>query len=111
MSYAQIAKAPKPVYAADLEAEMIEQSALTRQKSMDDSEDLNDEQFLDALDEVHTRFVLNVPQEELGTSERIFFQLEQAWWYYEDLICDKLVRCISFTKLTNKPQILIEYFQ
>jgi len=33
---------------------------------------------------------LNVPQDELSTSERIFFQLEQAWWYYEDLICDKL---------------------
>ena len=48
------------------------------------------EEFLEKLDEVHTRFLLNVPPEELGTSERIFFQLEQAWWYYEDLICDKI---------------------
>ena len=53
-------------------------------------EALASEEFLDALDEVHTRFILNVPQEELSTSERIFFQLEQAWWYYEDLICDKI---------------------
>ncbi|OEU23264.1 hypothetical protein FRACYDRAFT_161909, partial [Fragilariopsis cylindrus CCMP1102] len=40
-------------------------------------------------DELHTRFILNLPSEELNTSERIFFQLEQAWWYYEDMICDK----------------------
>jgi mRNA-decapping enzyme subunit 2 len=45
-------------------------------------------EFLDALDEVHTRFLLNLPPEELSTSDRIFFQLEQAWWFYEDMICD-----------------------
>jgi len=55
-----------------------------------DDNDEESEDFLDRLDEVHTRFILNVPPEELGTSERIFFQLEQAWWYYEDMICDKL---------------------
>lgn len=44
--------------------------------------------FEDALEEVHTRFVLNLPDSELQTADRIFFQIEQAWWFYEDLICD-----------------------
>ena len=44
--------------------------------------------YLDALDEVHTRFILNLPDSELETADRIFFQLEQAWWFYEDFICD-----------------------
>lgn len=44
--------------------------------------------YQDALDDVHTRFILNLPNEELETADRIFFQLEQAWWFYEDLLCD-----------------------
>lgn len=44
--------------------------------------------YEDALDDVHTRFVLNLPDDELATPERIFFQLEQAWWFYDDMICD-----------------------
>lgn len=44
--------------------------------------------YEDALDDVHTRFVLNLPSEELATSDRIFFQLEQAYWFYDDFICD-----------------------
>ncbi|GAX24918.1 mRNA-decapping enzyme subunit 2 [Fistulifera solaris] len=44
--------------------------------------------FAEALEEVHTRFVLNLPDSELKTADRIFFQIEQAWWFYEDLICD-----------------------
>jgi len=83
-SYAAITAIGKPVYAADLEAEHEQQE----QAPQGDEEE--SEYFLDCLDEVHTRFILNVPPEELSTSERIFFQLEQAWWYYEDLICDKI---------------------
>ncbi len=45
--------------------------------------------YMDALEDVHTRFILNLPKEELETSDRIFFQLEQAWWFYDDLICDE----------------------
>jgi mRNA-decapping enzyme subunit 2 len=41
-----------------------------------------------SLEEVHTRFILNVPESELASADRLFFQLEQAWWFYEDLICD-----------------------
>ena len=46
--------------------------------------------FQDALEDVHTRYILNLPPDELATSDRIFFQLEQAWWYYEDIICDEM---------------------
>lgn len=45
--------------------------------------------YIDALDDVHTRFVLNLPDEEFKSADRIFFQLEQAWWFYEDHICDQ----------------------
>ena len=94
-SYAAVLSAhEKIVYAADLENDQQQQQQQQQQRqeeaatTTEDQE--QDEHFLDSLDEVHTRFILNVPQEELSTSERIFFQLEQAWWYYEDLICDKI---------------------
>ncbi|KAL9187861.1 hypothetical protein ACHAXT_006239 [Thalassiosira profunda] len=44
--------------------------------------------YEEALDDVHTRFILNLPDEELQSATRIFFQLEQAWWFYDDFICD-----------------------
>ena len=44
--------------------------------------------YEEALEDVHTRFILNLPPSELQTADRIFFQLEQAWWFYEDWICD-----------------------
>ena len=46
--------------------------------------------FQDALEDVHTRFILNLPPEELASSDRVFFQIEQAWWFYEDFICDDM---------------------
>jgi hypothetical protein len=48
------------------------------QKKMDAEEALTD-----ALDDVQTRFLLNLPENELSSADRIFFQLEQAHWYYE----------------------------
>lgn len=44
--------------------------------------------YEEALDDVHTRFLLNLPPEELSSSNRVFFQLEQAWWFYDDFHCD-----------------------
>ena len=32
------------------------------------------------------RFIINLPQEELGSVERICFQVEEAQWFYEDFI-------------------------
>ncbi|KAL7433617.1 hypothetical protein ACHAXH_007426 [Discostella pseudostelligera] len=44
--------------------------------------------YEEAMDDVHTRFILNLPDDELRSAPRIFFQLEQAWWFYDDFICD-----------------------
>ena len=50
------------------------------------------QEYLDAMEDVHTRFILNLPESELAP-ERILFQIEQAWWYYEDFICDPIPDC------------------
>jgi hypothetical protein len=34
------------------------------------------------LDDVETRFLFNLPEAELSQSDRLFFQIEQAWWFY-----------------------------
>ena len=34
--------------------------------------------YLEALDDVHTRFILNLPESELETADRLMFQIEQA---------------------------------
>ena len=39
-----------------------------------------------AFEDLETRFILNLPDEELENSARLFFQLEQAWWFYEDFL-------------------------
>lgn len=44
--------------------------------------------YEEAMEDVHTRFILNLPDDELRSAPRIFFQLEQAWWFYDDFICD-----------------------
>ncbi|KAI8068489.1 Dcp2, box A domain-containing protein [Gongronella butleri] len=38
------------------------------------------------LDDLVSRFIVNVPEVELTQVERIGFQVEQAHWYYEDFI-------------------------
>ena len=38
----------------------------------------------DVLDDLCMRFVLNCPEEELRSWERLLFQVEQAHWFYED---------------------------
>ena len=53
-----------------------------------DGNNKNDAAYEEAMDDVHTRFILNLPDEELRSAPRIFFQLEQAWWFYDDFICD-----------------------
>ncbi|KYQ93263.1 hypothetical protein DLAC_05919 [Tieghemostelium lacteum] len=36
------------------------------------------------FDDLASRFVLNIPQEELESFERLLFQIEAAHWFYED---------------------------
>ncbi|KAI9829527.1 MAG: mRNA-decapping enzyme subunit 2 [Phylliscum demangeonii] len=40
----------------------------------------------DWLDDLCVRFIVNIPQEELQSVERICFQVEEAQWYYEDFV-------------------------
>ncbi|KAJ1311381.1 hypothetical protein OPQ81_009874 [Rhizoctonia solani] len=43
----------------------------------------------DVWEDLSSRFILNVPDEELETVERICFQVEQAHWFYEDFVRDE----------------------
>ncbi|KAA6408462.1 MAG: decapping enzyme Dcp2 [Lasallia pustulata] len=43
-------------------------------------------QLADWLDDLCVRFIINLPQEELESVERICFQVEEAQWFYEDFI-------------------------
>ncbi|ODQ54374.1 DCP2-domain-containing protein, partial [Saitoella complicata NRRL Y-17804] len=42
--------------------------------------------FDEVLDDLSVRFVINLPEEELVSVERICFQIEQAHWFYEDFV-------------------------
>lgn len=52
---------------------------------MSNNKDMNQKT---ALDDVETRFLYNCPEEELQQPERLFMQIEQAWWFYEDFYAD-----------------------
>jgi mRNA-decapping enzyme subunit 2 len=36
------------------------------------------------LDDISSRFIVNLPKEELDAPERLCFQVELAFWFYED---------------------------
>ncbi|KAH8120314.1 DCP2-domain-containing protein [Phellopilus nigrolimitatus] len=40
----------------------------------------------DVLEELSTRFIMNLPDQEMASVERMCFQVEQAHWYYEDFM-------------------------
>ncbi|RKP34167.1 Dcp2, box A domain-containing protein, partial [Dimargaris cristalligena] len=44
--------------------------------------------FEDILTDLSARFIINVPEEELASVERVCFQIEQAHWFYEDFVRD-----------------------
>ena len=67
--------------------------------------------YEDALDDIHTRFIVNLPLSELLTSDRIFVQLEQAWWYYEDFICDPRPHLSYLPRYTHFKPFAKELFQ
>ncbi|KAK0478364.1 Dcp2, box A domain-containing protein [Armillaria novae-zelandiae] len=45
----------------------------------------------------HSRFILNLPDEELASLERISFQVEQAHWFYEDFVREQNSKLPSLT--------------
>lgn len=47
--------------------------------------------FESVLEDLLVRFLLNVPDEDLSSIERIFFQVEEAHWFYSDLVRNEVV--------------------
>jgi len=44
-----------------------------------------------------SRFIINIPAEELASVERILFQIEQAHWFYEDFVREQNTSLPSFS--------------
>uniref|UniRef100_K3W6M7 Nudix hydrolase domain-containing protein n=1 Tax=Globisporangium ultimum (strain ATCC 200006 / CBS 805.95 / DAOM BR144) TaxID=431595 RepID=K3W6M7_GLOUD len=44
----------------------------------------------EVMDELQSRFLVNLPTTELASSERLFFQIEQCYWFYEDFYADHI---------------------
>ncbi|PWZ01006.1 DCP2-domain-containing protein [Testicularia cyperi] len=42
--------------------------------------------FSETLEDLSSRFIVNLPSDELSSIERICFQVEQAHWFYEDFL-------------------------
>ncbi|KAJ1922647.1 mRNA-decapping enzyme subunit 2 [Tieghemiomyces parasiticus] len=65
---------------------------------------LGDLSFDDVLTELSARFIINVPDEELASVERVCFQVEQAHWFYEDFVREANPRLpsLSLKKFTAR---------
>ena len=44
-----------------------------------------------------SRFIINVPETEIQSTDRICFQIEQAHWFYEDFIRESQPALPAFT--------------
>lgn len=63
------------------------------------------------LEDVETRFLYNLPESELNKSERLFFQIEQAWWFYEDFYADKYDNVRHFKDLKSFAKAIFGHCQ
>jgi len=52
------------------------------------------------IDDLASRFIINVPDEELSSIERICFQIEQAHWFYEDFLRESNTSLPSYSLKT-----------
>ena len=57
------------------------------------------------LGDLCLRFILNVPSEEVRSTERLLFQVEQAHWFYEDFVREEhpQLMCGSGAALPRPP--------
>mmetsp|Transcript_24737 Transcript_24737/g.32303 ORF Transcript_24737/g.32303 Transcript_24737/m.32303 type:complete len:420 (-) Transcript_24737:475-1734(-) len=62
-----------------------------------------------ALVDVETRFILNLPDAELSSSDRLFFQIEQAHWFYEDFYADTFAHLPHFRLLKSFASHLFDH--
>lgn len=63
----------------------------------------------DALIDVETRFLYTLPESELNQTDRLFFQIEQAYWYYEDFKADRYSHLPHFTHLKQFAKKIFEH--
>uniref|UniRef100_A0A060SW71 ARAD1A02508p n=1 Tax=Blastobotrys adeninivorans TaxID=409370 RepID=A0A060SW71_BLAAD len=54
--------------------------------SLESPYSFKNESLVNVLQDIAVRFVINAPPEDLSSSERLFFLLEEAQWYYEDFL-------------------------
>ncbi|KAI0363912.1 DCP2-domain-containing protein [Pilatotrama ljubarskyi] len=66
-----------PELSAGLAASSSQESASVQYTNLTQAE---------VFEDLSSRFILNLPEEELRSVERVCFQVEQAHWYYEDFI-------------------------
>ncbi|KAJ2842071.1 mRNA-decapping enzyme subunit 2, partial [Coemansia erecta] len=59
-----------------------------------------DATFAEIMDDLASRFIINVPEEELQEIARICFQIEQAHWFYEDFVREENTSLPSMTLKT-----------
>jgi 8-oxo-dGTP pyrophosphatase MutT (NUDIX family) len=71
--------------------------------------DLTSTVLQEVLEDVHTRFILNLPATEFQTADRILFQVEQAWWYYDDFFCDKNPDLPRFSTFKPFAKMMFDY--
>ena len=55
-----------------------------------------------AIASVVSRFFINLPAQELKSFQRIFIQLEQAFWFYDDFFCDQNGQLERFSEMQAK---------
>lgn len=63
-----------------------------------------------SCDKVEIRFLLNIPEEELQSVDRLFFQIEQAHWFYEDFFADNIkVKHPTFTTAMTELGLFLKF--
>ena len=51
---------------------------------------------------INSRFLINLPEDEQEDMVRVFFQIEQAHWYYVDFYCqEKLLPTYGLKEFTK----------
>lgn len=63
-----------------------------------------DETLERCLEDLIVRFVVNCPEEDLSSIERVLFQIEEAHWFYQDFLrtLNPLLPSMKMKQFTNK---------
>lgn len=54
------------------------------------------------FEDLMSRFILNVPESEISTTDRVCFQIEQAYWFYEDFLRESMSNRSEFVNQEGK---------